>query len=409
MLQLKKKTVVVIGNDSATIQTLTHLLTYLDNLLFDITLIIPQRTKQNFVECASQHFLLGMINSTDLNFLQDLKEFDGKLCFGIDYENWRKHNFNLPYQNVTFTYDHDMMFEFAIKRFSERWGEKLKVIYSEKLENLKDSEEFPSLEIDGVKTEFDFIIDCSDSFISNKNHLNQVQIANKCIETTVDQVLFENNVVCRATEFGMINGISSNSKTTIKYFYDNNIFESKDIQSDIFKQFDLNNCEFIEYDFSAHIAKDFFGSKVFRSGHRAFSLEPLFFNITELTHHIDIGIFQYFTEQMRSPVLIKDIVYFDFANRHSQLCSYFYHGGTLYDNDYWKKICEETENFLEKEGDIFFKIRERLRFMDGRNFYAHEDFVFNEKKLKYLDSDKCLGYNYFKARNKLIESGYKRP
>ena len=145
-----------------------------------------------------------------------------------------------------------------------------------------------------------------------------------------------------------------------------------------------------KFSFKNYYAKKFLDHRILKNGNRALFFEPIeamsgFFYDQVMKHFFD------FILENRSEDSINAELY-RMASDLEAFIAYIYHGGSIYDSEFWRVTKEKSYNRLNQ--DFRFKdYVKKLRELTPSNISKSETFgIFSTHS--WLDFDRQFGYNY---------------
>jgi hypothetical protein len=400
-MDIKKKKVAVIGTGSGGIQTLAHFLTWLDGLIFEVVSIQdPNIPILGIGESTNPTFIEALQYGINFDITEDLDTLDGTYKFGTRFEKWRYHDFTNPLitGNIAIHFDTYRLKDFALPRLRSIWKEKFSEVVGT-VDGYEEKEDYVSVMIDGCEHQFDYLIDCRGFPKSYDDYMIlPYQTVNHALVHNVkeqDNQLSWKYTMHRATKDGWMFGVPLQSRKSYGYMFNKDITPIDQAKKNFSEEIGVpvDQLQNIEYSFCAYRAKQIASNRVFMNGCRAVFFEPLFANSLWLYKEINIGIFKIITENVDSKYVDK-MIKENIISSVAEMIAYMYHGGSTYETDFWNEVVKPTTKVVENS-DSFYRVKNKMRFMNNRNFYEPFSFVFDEKNLKTIDSDTHFQYNYF--------------
>lgn len=388
----------VIGVGSAGIQSLCHFLAWLDGDWQIVSIHDPSIEIVGIGESTNPPFLEALQNGVDFSFVEDLEKLDGTLKFGVEYINWRKNNFVNPLVggNIAMHINTFKLSEYSLPRMRKRWGEKFKEIKGH-VASVKDEGNFVSVNIDNQDNYFDYVIDCrgftqnlSDYIVLDDMPVNHCLVHNSSSEKENSFAPTSTGHV--ATKNGWMFDIPLSTRRSYGYLFNDKITSIEDAKKDFSKEINVeeNELDNIEYVFKSYYAKKFAEGRVFKNGNRAIFFEPLFANSLWTYSVINRLIFSHIAlKQLDENTINNEFI--NTAKSVETMIAYHYHGGSIYDTDFWKYAKSVTKDKAHEKLSI---IAPQLKFFTDNNFLPDGiSWVFAPKVL--LQLDKNFEYGYF--------------
>lgn len=400
--EIKKRKIAVVGVGSAGIQTLCHFLVNCDALEFEIVSIHdPDTPILGIGESTNPTFISTIEAGMNFNLYEHLEDLDATLKFGTMYEGWREHNFINPLLtgNVAIHFNTFKLRDFALPRLHKRWGKKFSEIKG-KVGDVIDGDDFATVTINGEEHKFDFLIDCRGfpKDYSNCEVMPYVTVNHALVHNVeeTDNRYSWGHTKHKATPDGWMFGVPLQSRKSYGYMFNDNITTVEQAKENFSKEIGVpvDQLQNIEYKFQSYRAKDIIGNRVFKNGNAAVFFEPMFANSLWLYDIINGNIFNILHGHCSHGAAAGAIAHA--CSVVSTMIAYSYHGGSNYDTEFWKQIVVPTKDALHSS-QPFFSMKQRMRFMDSRNYIEPLAFVFSSVNLKIIDDDDHFGYGYFDA------------
>jgi tryptophan halogenase len=390
------KKLAVLGVGSAGIQSLSFFLKKLDNSWEITSIYDPTIPILGIGESTNPLFVKTMYWGTGLNLYTEIekKELDSTLKLGTYYENWRKNSFINPLIGENGAALHLNTFklkDWSFSKFQEKWNDKFKQIMGN-VTSVKNTNEKVSIIIDSKEYFFDYVIDCrgfskdSEDYVFVKNPTNHCLVHNK---KEIINTLYTGHT---ATKDGWMFTVPLSTRTSYGYLFNKEITSIKKAKENFSKEIDvpIEELDNIEYSFNSYYAKKILDGRILKSGTRAVFFEPMFANslafyntINEFfTRHID-GLW---TEEKLNLKFCTE------AESYRDMILFFYHGGSIYDTDFWKI----TKDFATEELKNSDYLNATINFVKEYK-KTGKDIPFNWvfKWEAVLEIAKNMGYEYF--------------
>jgi len=390
-----KKKLAVIGAGSAGIQTLCHFLYWFPTNDWEITLLYnPEIPSLGIGESTNGSF--SHVISLGLNFdMTDMPSIDATYKFGTRYVDWREQTFigSLIVGNYALHFNTHKLKEFALPRLHKIWGEKFK----EEHGNVKDiiqTADKVDVATDDRNYEFDYVINCSGfptdftNYVVYEDHLvNHGLIHN--VEGNFSSMHVTEHV---ATIDGWMFKVPLTTRLSHGYLFNDKITSVSEAKSNFANKInvDVEDLQNIEYSFKAYINNTIISNRIFNNGNQAFFFEPMFANSLMNYNIFNRHFYDYVVGNTDLKMANQHCLNQCYATRDTL---YFkYHGGSIYETEFWKRAKEYKTNWLNSE--TFHKLSEVAK-------------VNNESGWEKLNApslyswhgwskfDKDLGYNYF--------------
>lgn len=398
------KKLAVIGVGTAGIQSLCHFLTYLNGSEFEVYSISdPSIPILGIGESTNPSFIQSIELATNFSFYSDLNNLNGTYKLGSYYRNWRKHDFINPflYGSLSVHFDTNEFHTFAIPRLQQKWGSKFNLIHG-KVTELKNIDEGVLVGIDDKNYYFfDYVIDCS-GFPNNFDDYDNADIdtVNKCF--VFDDFSKKNEqwnyTLHQATPDGWMFGIPLQKRTSYGYLFDSTITsETRALNnfSEIINH-EVSSSNVRTYSFRSYKAKRINDGRIFKNGNKIAFFEPLFGNSQQFYFNTNLRIFNMINSDMcRDVIEDQNKQHLDNLKLVEGIINYTYHGGSVFDTDFWKKVVVKSKNSLYDNSFFIEAIKDSKEGITNNYHSGNMNFIFEEHALRLIDSDTHFGYNYF--------------
>lgn len=391
-----KKRVAVIGVGSAGVLSLSHLCTWLDNSWEIVSIYNPDKpilgigesTNGGFVSILERahHFFLGN--------QEDMKALDATLKFGSKFVNWRPHSWINPLLdgNSAVHFNNYLFQKFAFERLQRLWPAKFRVLEGDVTEVL-NREDRVTVRVNDTEHDFDYVLDCmgfpsdfSNYLVSDCSPVNRCEIVN----VPAGEFTYEPYTDHIAHENGWMFGVPLQSRKTYGYMYNDQITSREQAQMDVMKLLGVKEVDNKEYRFRCYYSNQLISGRVCKNGNKALFFEPIIAN----------SIFMY----IYTARLFYDFItgatsrddcntgFMASSNEVTDVISYYYQGGSIFDTDFWKFAQPAARQ----------RLAGRKRFQDTMRIYANfksrgilnhaPTYTYVPLNWEYIDTK--LGYNY---------------
>ena len=388
------KKLAIVGLGTAGVQSLAHFLFHLDNNWEVVSISDPNIPIFGIGESTNPSFINAISYGT--NFFMYNELIDGGLNstvkYGTMYEKWRNQNFINPLigSSAALHIDTFKLKKWAMEKFSERWGNKFKVIEGT-VKEIKTVNDKAIVKIDDTSYEFDYVMDCSGRPKDYSNYNVLSSTTDSCLVHNIktgSNFLHTKHV---ATKDGWMFVIPLKTRTSYGYLYNSNITDKDTAKENFSKEINvpINELDNIEYSFKSYFAKKIIEGRVIKNGNNALFLEPMFANSLWLYDGINKLLLDEINQ--KENLNINDVFYKN-VRAVSDMIHYMYHGGSLYKTPFWDWIVIKSKEVLSQSEA--FKTAKNMS-----NYYKNvggEDFtswVFEAKNLSAIDTG--MGYKNF--------------
>jgi len=396
------KTLAVVGAGTAGIQGICHYLAYLGSHGWTVTLIhSPKINILGIGESTNPPFVEALEDGANFNILDDMAELDATFKFGTRYVNWRDVPFTVPVLtgHAALHINTFKLKEFSLPRIKSIWGDKFQIIEGT-VSSMENKDDFVEITVDGIAYQFDYAVDnrgfpelYDDYHVIDNSPVNRALIHNTLETETWNATLHQ------ATPDGWMFGVPLSSRTSYGYLFNDNITTVDNAKANFSKEIDVpvNELDNIEYKFTSYYANNVLDRRILKNGNRAVFFEPMFANSLWLYKMTD-RLFVSYIKQGIPESHVND-VFQSMAHEVEELICFFYHGGSVYNTEFWKNIRPYASKKLEtsKSFSIMKKIMTRQhKFKQFDPTINEHSWVFSEKHMFTIDEK--LGYNYFKSK-----------
>lgn len=400
------KKIAVIGTGSAGILSVCHSLYFLKD--FEVTSVYDPKIPAVGIGESSTPVFYAVLNEAlqigDHHKFVEAGYIDSTIKYSTLYRNWRKQEYANPLAG-----DHNTSktgIHFNTHKFRDFSFERLRNIYKERFKELHGSvlgiENNPDdivLDIDGVKTSFDYVIDCRGwtKDFEGYNLLNM----------PVNHALVHNTPECnkdwgytlhQATEDGWMFGIPLANRTSYGYLFNDKITNVDDAKNNFSKTINvpIDELEKIEFKFKNYYVENVLNNRLLKNGNLAVFFEPQFANSMWLYDYVNRLFYDRIIENES-----EEVVNAKFRAKaleiHDFIC-YYYHGGSNYDTDFWKYAMSYSRDVLDKS--VFFKeLCNKFNYMKTNKCFIPTNTIFNAPTL--LKIEKGMEYDYW-SRETLV-------
>lgn len=396
---MTQKHIVIIGAGTSGIQGACHYLAFLASHGWTVTLIhSPSINILGIGESTNPPFVESLEDGANFNILDDLKELDATLKFGTHYVNWRNNPFTIPVLtgHAAVHVNTFKVKQFVLPRLKEIWGDKFQIIEGE-VTTLENQDEVVHVVVNDQDYYFDFAVD-SRGFPKSYEDYNVVEDnpVNHALIHNIPGKIDLNATLHQATPDGWMFGVPLTSRTSYGYLFNDSLTSVDQAKQNFSKEIDVpvDELDNIEYKFKSYYAKQVLDRRIIKNGNNAVFFEPMFANSLWLYKSIDKLFVSYMKGWYNQDKVNETFI--NMAQDVEDLICFFYHGGSVYETEFWQKVKVYSSKKLETSRS--FKVMKTLmrrqyrlkQFDPSINEYS---WVFNEKHMFQIDNK--LGYNYF--------------
>lgn len=390
-----KKRLAVIGVGSAGIVSLGHFCTWLDNSWEITSIYDPSIQTLGIGESTNSNFVTVLENAIDFTYELDIKELDATLKYGTKFIDWRDESWINPLieGSVALHFNTNKLKDLALPRLAKKWPNKFKILEGT-VSSLDQTTNLATVTVDSKIYEFDYVIDCRGFPEDYSNYImSDCSLVNHCI--VHDQEKFDPIVYTEhyATKNGWMFGVPLSNRKSYGYLYNDSITSKEDAISDMSKILKIPKSKLTtrEYAFKPYYAKEVLEGRILKNGNRALFFEP----ISATSIYMYVRICKMFFEFLNSKYNQVDINQ-QFRNDLEDLevvISYYYHGGSKYDTEFWEKSKTNAFNKLEGNCKFYYLVTELKRLYDDGTPFDFPGMIFPANP--WFKLDRLFGYNYF--------------
>lgn len=388
------KKIVVVGAGTAGLLSLSYFCSFLDNTWEVVSIHDPNIDILGVGESTTPRVPFNLFHGMGFSFSQDSELIDSTIKHYVRYVNWRKNDIISLIDTGTYGihFNNLKLKDFAIKKLSEKWGTKFKEIKSKviSIENNKDN---VLIQLEDQKYSCDYLIDCrgypedySEYTISKNLPLNH------CIVHTIQKPGDWDYTYHYAHKNGWMFGIPLTTRQGWGYLYNDRITSKEDAIEDMSKILEINSQDLKvkDFEFKPYYANNILNGRVLKNGNRFLFFEP----IEALSSFYYDEANRFFGEYILGKITESEInsTFRNYANMLENFICFVYHGGSIYDSDFWKYAKKITSDKIKN--DITFK-----NFVGYMNSFKKNPNLAGGVKpfspWSWFNFDKSFGYNYF--------------
>lgn len=388
------KKLAIIGLGTAGVQALAHFLFYLNNDWEVTSISDPDIPIFGIGESTNPSFVNSI--SSGMNFSMYHELVDGRLNstvkYGTMYEKWRNHNFINPLigSSTALHIDTFKLKDWALEQFTEKWGDKFKIING-KVKEIKNFEDKALVLINDTQYEFDYVMDCSGAPKDFSDYNVLTSTTNTCLVHNIKEGSNFLHTKHVATQDGWMFVIPLKTRTSYGYLYNNSITDKETAKINFSKEInipvkELDNIEFV---FKSYFAKKVIDGRIIKNGNNALFLEPMFANSLWLYDSINKLLMDKINNKATSDI---NETFYKNVKAVSDMIYYMYHGGSLYKTPFWDWIVVESKKVLS-HSEAFETAKQMSKYYNSIGGEDMTNWVFEAKNLLAIDNG--MGYQNF--------------
>jgi len=335
--------VAVIGTGTVGVLSVCHFLGYTK----DVEVVCVHNPKKNILgigESSTVRMTELLWNTLKFNINFDGEDLQCTFKAGVKFKNWRKHDFISPMIPPSYGthFDNFKLAEIIFSKVHEKYKER----FSELKIDVESMDQNDNEVIINNKHKFDYVIDCR-GFPKDYSNYTMVNLPiNHCLVHAVNELGDWNFTYHTAHKNGWMFGIPLQKRQGWGYLY-NDTITSKEDALDNFREItnrDITLDNIREYMFKPFKAKKYVDGRILLNGNSSLFYEPIeaisggFYDTLNVLYHAYI-----FNKTFNERDLNLNIDYI--ADKYINFISYLYHGGSIYNTDFWnhaKKICTKN-------------------------------------------------------------------
>tara|TARA_B110000503_G_scaffold12801_1_gene17430 strand:- start:16158 stop:17390 length:1233 start_codon:yes stop_codon:yes gene_type:complete len=404
--------IAVVGIGTVGIQSLSHLLGFLDNN-FEITAIYDPNIKILGVGESSQpDFLVSLHKGANFKITEDAHHLDATIKLGAKWINWRKEDFTMtldpPFMAMHF--NNFKLKEFCFQRFKQLWKEKFQIIKGNvsSIENINGN--YAQVNVDDKSYNFDFVMDCRGypEDFSNYETVESIPVNHALIHVK-DTPGDWTTTINQATEHGWMFGLPLQTRNAWGYLYNDTISSKQEVVDDMCKIFKLDesNLNLKEFSFKNYKAKQYFDGRVMLNGNRALFYEPLEALANGFYNNVIRNFFDYVTEDKSIsnfhsvPTINNRLT--QLADSNEMFINFIYHGGSNFNSKFWKFAKQNCSIFLN-QSVLWKRTNHDVKKIISNTNATSNDTVSFWKVHHWKDWDEKLTFDYFKNKRTINNS-----
>ena len=398
-----RKRLGIIGTGSAGILSLSHFLSHLDNEWEITSIYDPNKPILGIGESSNPSFITALEKGCEFNMHDDSHELDGTYKFGTMWKNWRDKTFLGPLLggSCAIHFNNFKLKEFVFPRFRRMWPNKFKELTGV-VSEVKNVGTHVNIIVDDQEHQFDYIIDCM-GFPTDWTHYNIRP------DMPVNHCLVHNKEIPgdweytghRATRNGWMFEIPLTSRQSYGYLFNDTITSVEDAKADFAKEIDvpveeLNN---IEYKFQSYYSTAVCDGRIMKNGNRAIFFEPISATSIYMYDQANKIFFNYLVGHFKTKEQVNE-AFSSVAHAIEELIYWFYHGGSIYDTEFWQKTMAKTKPLVQSS-KMLRELIPSFRKWGSKEAPVHADTWFFAPHLM-LQLDRNFGYNYLQVPKNAI-------
>lgn len=387
--------IAVVGIGTAGILSLNHLCAWLPSNAQVVSIYDPSINILGVGESTTPRIPLNLFHSCGFSFLHDAHKLEATLKHGVKYVDWREHEIfsYIDTSSYGIHFNNFNLKNYAFEMLGKKWGDKFSIIEG-KVSKIKNISNQVLITINGKNTYYDYVIDCrgypedySDYTISDCLPINHCLVYNKNIPGDWDFTYH------KATKNGWMFGIPLTTRQSWGYLYNDTITSREEAISDIREIFDdySENMQLREFKFKPYYANKILDGRILKNGNRFLFFEPL----EALSSFYYDEANRFFIDYINGNIKEDDFnkVFNQYSKLLENFICYIYHGGSIYDSQFWRYAKNITSKRLESDELFSFTKNYYCSVKDNPNI---GEIIKPFTSWAWSNIDTQFGYNYFK-------------
>lgn len=328
-------------------------------------------------ESTTSEVTFAIGQAFDFIFATEAKELNSTTKYGTHYINWRDKDIIFPFQSGyhAIHFDARDFAEMGLKRLS-----KLYPNYWRKDANV----EYEDLD------EYDYVIDCRGKPEDFTDYEECNLVLNSALvydDPKPSDFGFTRHV---AHKYGWMFVIPLQHRTSHGFLYNNTFTTREEAEQELIRITDAQNenkKDFRTFSLKPYYCKKTVDGKILKSGNRAVFFEPMSANSLYMT----VKNTQIHSQYIRGEITQDEANQLCILNYRAveDLINLIYHGGSIYENQFWKWVKERaTENL--KQTDV---LKRYVADQDDEMFKTITERFMGHHVLRYVDQE--FEFNYF--------------
>jgi tryptophan 7-halogenase len=397
---LKKKKLGVIGVGSAGLLSLVHFCTWLDDSWEIYSIHNPAKKILGIGESTNGEFVGLLERGTRfcLGSQADLDALDATHKFGSKFMNWRENSWINPLLdgNIAIHFNNYRFKDFVYDRLEKLWPNQFRVIEGD-VKGMTNHRDRVTVTIDDREHDFDFVIDCMGFPSSYDNYvISDCSPVNRCLIHSVTDYEFEPLTDHIAHSHGWMFGVPLKSRKTFGYLFNDKITPKEEAIEDMKRMIEVDQLEDKEYVFNCYYSRTLVDGRICKNGNKALFFEPLVANSIFIYIYGIRCIYDYMMGLVDQPT--TNAAFVKAVQEMEDVISYYYHGGSTFQSEFWDFATQHTRQRLEKRQE-FKDIMNTYKTLKNRGI-LHTAPTYGLKPLTWEIVDEQMGFGY------VDEAGY---
>lgn len=328
-------------------------------------------------ESTTSEVTFAIGQAFDFIFATEAKELNSTTKYGTHYIDWRKDDIIFPFQSGY----HAVHFD--ARDFAKMGLERLKKLYPN-YKLLNANVEYEDLD------EYDYVIDCRGRPTDFTDYKECDLILNSALvydDPEPSDFGFTRHV---AHKYGWMFVIPLQHRTSHGFLYNKDFCSREDAEQELIRitkatEKDIEN--FRTFNLKPYYCKKTINGRILKSGNRAVFFEPMSAN----SLYMAVKNAQIHSQYIRGEITEDKANELCILNYRAveDLINLIYHGGSIYENDFWEWAKDRASNNLKETNVLQRYVAEQ----DDEMFKTITERFMGHHVLRYVDQE--FGFNYF--------------
>ena len=327
-------------------------------------------------ESTTSEVTFAIGQAFDFIFATEAKELNSTTKYGTQYIDWREKEIIFPFQSGYHA------IHFDARDFAEMGLKRLQKMYSN-YKRVDANVEYKDL------TEYDYVIDCRGRPTDFSDYEECNLVLNSALvydDPTPSDFGFTKHV---AHKYGWMFVIPLQHRTSHGFLYNNEFCTRKEAEDELIRiteASDDDRSNFRTFDLKPYYCKKTIDGKILKSGNRAVFFEPMSANSLYMT----VKNAEIHSQYIRGEITQDKANELCILNYRAveDLINLIYHGGSIYENDFWDWAKETSSKRIEQT-DV---LKRYVANQDDEMFKTITERFMGHHVLRYVDKEFEFGY-----------------
>jgi tryptophan halogenase len=339
-------------------------------------------------ESTTSEVTFAIGQAFDFIFATEAEEIKSTTKYGTHYIDWRDKDIIFPFQTGYHAVHFDArdFAEMGLKRLKDLYPN-YKLLNGDVEQTWKDGD----IAISGKVHSFDYIIDCRGRPEDFTDYEECNLVLNSALvydDPEPSDFGFTRHV---AHKYGWMFVIPLQHRTSHGFLFNSNFCSDEEAQDELIRitnATDFDRKFFRRFPLKPYYCKKTVNGKILKSGNRAVFFEPMSAN----SLYMAVKNAQIHSQYMRGEITQDEANELCILNYRAveDLINLIYHGGSIYDNEFWEWAKATSSDRLEKT-DV---LKRYVADQDDEMFKTITERFMGHHVLRYVDRE--FGFNYFR-------------